>query len=185
MTRLWTFPRRSLITWAGGLVLAGCGDDAPDPTESGAPAPTWTLTDVQPLSAGYGESYGLEAFHGSPLLVALLAGSCNTCVGIAAGLETLLQELLAEGLSVSFCAVNEATDLNPQLLTDVCTFPVFQDDAATGAWAMHGGGRDDLFVYSSGATLVQFFDFPSGEPSGNPTSAEGRANLRSALMSGM
>jgi hypothetical protein len=103
---------------------------------------------------------------------------------MAYSLESLMQELWAEGVPVNFCAVNEAIDLNPQQLTEVCTFPVFQDDAATGAWAMHGGGRDDLFVYSSGAALVQYFDFPVGEPSGNPASTDGRANLRSALLSG-
>jgi hypothetical protein len=175
--------RRSLITVAGGLVLVACGDGEAEPTEPAARAPEWLLTDVQPQSAGFGDTYGLEVFRGSPLLVALLAGGCNTCQGIASALESLLQEVLAEGQAVSFCAINEYTDANPQLLTDRCSFPVFQDDEATNAWALHGGGRDDIFIYTGDAALVAYYDLP-GDPNGNPSTETGRANLKSALLSG-
>jgi hypothetical protein len=177
--------RRSLLKLAGVGLVAGCADDAADPKQPGAQAPTWQLSDVQPESEAYGEVYGLDAFRGTPVLVALLAGSCNVCVGIAYSLESFLQDLLAEDLDVRFCAVNEASDGNAHALSDVCSFPVFQDDAATNAFGMHGGGRDDLFVYTSGGLLVQYFQLPVGEPDGNPATEAGRANLRDALLTGL
>jgi hypothetical protein len=180
MTALWTLSRRSLITLAGGSVLVACGGEE-DPNSRSAQAPVWKLTDIQPQSSAFGETYGLEAFRGTPTLVALLAGSCQTCIGIAMTLESFLQELWEEGLVVNFCAVNEAADLNPQQLTEVCTFPVFQDVEETNAWQMHGGDRDDLFIYSPEGVLTGHFDLPGGEPDGSPASATGKANLRHAL----
>ncbi|MCB9557491.1 MAG: hypothetical protein H6707_15395 [Deltaproteobacteria bacterium] len=38
-----------------------------------AAAPGWQLTDFQPKSPRSGQTYGLEAFRGRPLLVALLS----------------------------------------------------------------------------------------------------------------
>jgi hypothetical protein len=138
---------------------------------------------VQPQSPGFGDTYGLEAFRGTPVLVTLLAAGCNTCRGIASTLESLLQELQAEGHAVTFCAINDAADFNPELLTDVCSFPVFQDEAAIDAWGLHGGGLDDIFIYRSDAALVAYYDLPA-DPEGSPASEAGRANLRSALLSG-
>ncbi len=43
------------------------------PICAGAPMPSWQLTDSNPGSAGHGETYGLERFHGKATLVALLA----------------------------------------------------------------------------------------------------------------
>jgi len=51
----------------GLLADAGCM------TCAGATMPTWRLSDVQPKSAGYGKTYGLEAFKGKVTVVALLA----------------------------------------------------------------------------------------------------------------
>jgi hypothetical protein len=43
------------------------------PTDPGAPAPAWQLTDIQPESAGFGDTYGMEAFKGRVTVAALLA----------------------------------------------------------------------------------------------------------------
>jgi len=51
----------------GLLADAGCT------TCVGASMPTWQLADFQPKSAGYGKTYGLEAFKGKVTVVALLA----------------------------------------------------------------------------------------------------------------
>lgn len=40
----------------------------------GAPLPTWSLEDFQPKSSDFGKTYGLSAFNGKMLIVALLAG---------------------------------------------------------------------------------------------------------------
>ncbi len=175
--------RRSFLTVFGSVALFGCGDD-PAPTDSGARAPDWTLPDFQPLSTAYGQSYGLNQFRGSALLVALLNGSCNTCIGIAYSLETLQQELNAENMNVRFCAINEYIDTNGQALVQVCSFPLFQDSESVNAWAMHGGTRDDIYVYSKGSELVEYYELPAGSE-GNPASDTGREQLKSALLRGL
>lgn len=85
----------------GGAVDAGLGQrtggGAPDATAGGAAGqgggaaggsvgnaaggmalaamyPTWTLTDLQPLSPRANETYGLSAFAGRPLVVVLIEG---------------------------------------------------------------------------------------------------------------
>ena len=44
------------------------------PTCEGSPFPSWSLLDFQPASEKFGESYGLEAFKGRVIVLALLAG---------------------------------------------------------------------------------------------------------------
>ncbi|HJN90088.1 MAG TPA: hypothetical protein QGG93_07115 [Verrucomicrobiota bacterium] len=44
------------------------------PKQPGAPWPDWELTDFQPKSPRYQQTYGLKHFHGRVTLVALLAG---------------------------------------------------------------------------------------------------------------
>ena len=60
-----------------GLLADAAGDgllaDAGCTTCVGATMPTWQLADFQPKSAGYGKTYGLEAFKGKVTVVALLA----------------------------------------------------------------------------------------------------------------
>ncbi|TNF33376.1 MAG: hypothetical protein EP329_08365 [Deltaproteobacteria bacterium] len=83
MRKLWT-----TIIAALGLI-AGCADGATEtgtivppgecqgPAASDASALTaasFQLTDFQPKSCGYGQTYGLERFVGKPTLVSLLAG---------------------------------------------------------------------------------------------------------------
>lgn len=58
---------------ADGGLLADASDTSTCMTCAGAPMPTWQLADVQPLSPGYGKTYGLEAFKGKVTVVALLA----------------------------------------------------------------------------------------------------------------
>ncbi len=43
------------------------------PTELGAATPPWRLEDFQPDSCGSGQHYGLDAFGGDVILVAMLA----------------------------------------------------------------------------------------------------------------
>jgi hypothetical protein len=174
--------RRSLLGAGCCMPLLACGSEAePKPTDPGAPAPGWKLQDFQPASDRYTETYGLDAFRGTPVLVALLSGSCNTCGGIAYLLNDLQQQWLAEGLVVTFCAINSVDDGNGQFLIDQCAFPLFQDDPATNAWSMHGGTKDDIFVYSSGGLLVEFFRSPRG----TPVSAEGTELLKDAALRGL
>jgi hypothetical protein len=81
-------PRTSIVA----LALVGCGGgvepmsvpdateeapDAPQPPGPDAMAvglPTWMLEDVQPQSPRFGQTYGLEAFSGSHVVVTLVEG---------------------------------------------------------------------------------------------------------------
>ena len=70
-----TFADASLAprTDAAADVLLADASDAGCATCTGASLPTWKLGDYQPLSPGYGKTYGLEAFKGKVTVVALLA----------------------------------------------------------------------------------------------------------------
>lgn len=81
--------RRTSTILGAALLLAigaaGCSDNGGSPaggdsgpascaTCVGADTPTWALVDFQPKSDKFETSYGLEAFRGKVLVVALLAG---------------------------------------------------------------------------------------------------------------
>jgi hypothetical protein len=59
----------------GGGVVAG-GGAAATGGGSGAVAmyPSWQLTDIQPTSPRFNQSYGLDAFAGRPVVAVLLEG---------------------------------------------------------------------------------------------------------------
>jgi thiol-disulfide isomerase/thioredoxin len=164
------------MKWMSGvlglLLVVGCGAEdqeaAPmmqeaqnnggDPCQGarcvGAPAPSWSLEDVQPQSARFGQSYGLEVFEGQVVLVALLASWCPYCQQQAELLEGMLAELRAEGLEVEFVTLNaaNAADTQENLLA-LCSFPLLQDTEEASAWGKHEGSKDDLFVYRPDGTL--------------------------------
>ena len=132
---------------------AGC-DPAAQVTCAGAAAPVYSLADVQPKSARFGESYGLEAFRGQVLVVALLAGWCPFCQSQAERLEALRLELEGQGQKVAFVTLH-AADAEPYqaFITERCSFPMLQDTTAASAWAAHGGEKDDMFVYDAEGKL--------------------------------
>jgi len=89
-------PWASSIVSVAAAVVAACSAPAPvsgplsdvvidvpagtcvGPSPDGAVAPSdpslaWALEDFQPRSCGFGQTYGLEAFRGKPIIVALLA----------------------------------------------------------------------------------------------------------------
>lgn len=84
MRKLWT----TMIAALG--LLAACADGGTSPATVGTPdgqclgpaagddaaltAASFQLTDFQPQSCSYGETYGLERFVAKPTLVSLLAG---------------------------------------------------------------------------------------------------------------
>lgn len=58
---------------AGAREDAGTGGDA-GPGTALAMYPPWTLEDVQPQSARFGQNYGLSEFAGRPVVAVLLEG---------------------------------------------------------------------------------------------------------------
>lgn len=130
------------------------------PTCVGASAPSWQLPDIQPQSSRFDQTYGLEAFSGRPLLVALFSAWCGFCRSQAGHLEQLQSELASEGVELALVAVNGAdAEAEAELLVDLVSYPVFQDSDEVDAWAQQGGQRDDLFVYDAAGKLSAFLPY--------------------------
>ncbi len=180
-----TFLRASLATCAAALV--GCGSDdadadaggqpdtgsgaadtggadvggvcSPDtsPRCAGAPAPTYALEDVQPQSARFGETYGLDGFAGRVTVVAIVASWCSFCQSQVQQLEGMGVDLSLEGHAVNMVAVNQI-DAESTLdnFIERCSFPILQDVQAVDAWAAHDGKKDDIAIYGADGVLIEF-----------------------------
>ncbi len=54
--------------------LADANPNAPDGMTVSGSLPSWTLEDIQPMSAQFGQTYGLSAFSGKILVAVLVQG---------------------------------------------------------------------------------------------------------------
>ena len=152
--------RRQLLQ-SFGVVLAAAGCDGDlAPNQPGAPAPAFKLEDFQPHSPRFGESYGLDEFRGSVLLLPLYAGWCDTCIGCCDILNDVYKEWQADGLNVRVAAINPINALPHQkYLVEVCDFPLLQDTEQARAWDALLGTRDDTYFYDASGILSTFIDF--------------------------
>jgi hypothetical protein len=65
-------------------------------------------------------------------------------------------ELEAEGYDVHFLSLNKADAADHQAkLTSRCSFPLFQDLDEVGAWGLHGGRKDDFFIFDAQGVLTE------------------------------
>lgn len=146
-------------------MMEACGGKDQAACETTSQWPTWRLEDVQPDSAKFGETYGLDAFDGQVVFVAYLVGWCPYCRAQTEKLEELSEELAQAGLDIQFVTVHGVSANNAedqQELTSRCSFPVLQDTEATGAWASGMGGKDDFFIYNSDGSLAAYLPPSSG-----------------------
>ncbi len=158
------------------------GECPAGPTCAGASWPRWRLPDVQPQSCGYEATYGLDGFEGQPTVVVLLAGWCGFCQAQAVALQKMQLELEAEGKKIHFAVVNASNAVtNQQALIDRCTFPIFQDNDQINAWGLHGGAKDDFFLYDSKGKLVSYLP-PTGSTPTNLSTPDGYAALKAAIV---
>lgn len=92
------------------------------------------------------------------------------------------QELVDDGHgdAVQFVVINAnyATSTVANL-TNLFDHPVFQDTAQVGAWGLHGGGKDDIFIYDQG--LLATFLPQGGAVSIVLSNATGYDNVKSAI----
>jgi hypothetical protein len=174
--------RRQLLTHFGVAVAAlGCGSD-PAPNEPGAGQPGFKLEDFQPQSSRFGETYGLDEFRGSVLLLPLYAGWCDTCIGCANILNDVYKAWQADGLNVRVAAINPINALPHQkYLVEVCDFPLLQDTEEARAWDALLGSRDDSYVYDADGVLRTFVDFKA-DLSEMIVSEAGQALFRKAIV---
>lgn len=167
-----------------------CSSPAPAPTCAGVTAPAWKLEDFQPRSPGYKDRYGPAEMRGKPLLVTMQSAWCPYCQAQVGRLEALRKELLAAGKSVQIVGVNSsdqrAVDAQQELVsrTDI---PLFQDTTkANGssfdtAYQLHGGRKDDIYLYDSQGVLLSFFR-NGGPVKIDLTTPEGYKNIKDALL---
>ena len=74
-------------------------------------------------------------------------------------MQTLADEL-AEGYDVNVVIVNtQNAESSVASLAAKCTFPVLQDVASVGAWQMHDGGKDDIYIYKADGTLSVYYEY--------------------------
>jgi thiol-disulfide isomerase/thioredoxin len=174
----------------------------PGPTCPGEMVPEWSLLDFQPMSPEFGSFYGLEMFSGTVTLVSLHAAWCAYCRTQALHMDTLWKELGEEGFDVQFVTVNkdnaadqeyrswmlyEHDDEGNQIFDELgnaifrCTYPLFQDTPEDGVWALHGGNKDDFYIYHADGTLALYLP-AGGDVSTRLSTTAGYNNLKSALL---
>jgi len=92
-------------------------------------------------------------------------------------------ELKNDGYNVNFISINasNATE-QQQKLADACSFPLLQDTEEVDAWGVHGGGKDDFFIYGRSGTLQRFLPF-GGAVNTNLLSEEGYNALKFEILS--
>jgi len=173
------------LTGDGDGDLTGDGDGDGDPGCADC-APIWRLWDFQPQSCGYDQYYGLDSFEGHVTLVALLAGWCSYCQSQAQRMEQMRLELANEGYAVAMIAINAVSadnDDDRQNLVDRCSFPLFQDTDMQDSWSLHGGSKDDMFVYAAdGSLAVELPAGGEGPDSTNLGTEEGYMHVKQALI---
>ena len=142
------------------------------------------------MSCGFNAAYGLEAFLGRPTLVALFASWCPYCQAQVGKLQQIALELEEQGKSVYIVVVNSSVANSPEghdpigeqfQFTDRVTFPLLQDTDGIDAWSLHGGFKDDLFIYRSDGTLQAYLPTYMGTIPIDLTTEEGYAAVKGVL----
>ncbi len=125
----------SKITFTGDVVSKG--DENVACVKTFHDFPQWELKDINPGSPGFDTTYGLDAFKGKKVVVALVSDWCASCIAQAADMQKLQDEANASGKSdVVMLVINDKASNTPKALTaKVKTIPVFQDNGAVDAWA--------------------------------------------------
>jgi hypothetical protein len=136
-------------------------------SEPGAPPqfelPSWQREDVQPESARFGQTYGLEAFRGKAVVVTLLEGHCPFCQSNSVVAQQLQDELTTQGLDVQIVVLGDA---NATQFASRVKLPIFKD-ADGSAWdAMRpNASKHDTFVFGPDGKRTYFLQGTyQGEP---------------------
>jgi hypothetical protein len=117
--------------------------------------PTWAREDVQPKSARFGETYGLDAFTGKTVVVVLLEGQCPFCRSNAVVAQNLHDELRAEGLDVQIVVLG---DPSAEELASRASLPIFRDSDRM-AWdeMRANASKHDTFVFAPNGERTYFW----------------------------
>jgi len=124
----------------------------------------------------------LDQFRGQAVVVGIYAGWCNVCVAQLQKMELMQKELREQGVRVQFLAINRIdAETNQSNVTEVSSFPIFQDTAAVNAWKQHETKQDDIIVYDRNGKLHTYFSFSNGSDA-NLWVEPGYNSLRNAIV---
>ncbi len=169
------------------LAIQGTLESIGNPNAScGKPAfalPKWSLADVNPGSAGYQKTYGLEAFKGKKVVVVLVSDWCNSCLAQASSTQKLQDQIDQSGKADTQLVLiaDKAKNNLGNLTKRIKNVPLFADTAAVDAWgkmnAPHAGKfkgsaiRNSAYGFAKNGQEIMYFA-PSGSGSLNVTAFE-------------
>ncbi len=124
----------SKITFKGDVV--SMGDENAQCVKTFHDYPKWKLQDINPGSAGANTTYGLDAFKGKKVVVALVSDWCASCISQTKLMQKLQDKYVAAGKNVQMVVINDKQSNDKSKLTSqVTNIPIFQDVAGVDAWA--------------------------------------------------
>jgi hypothetical protein len=140
----------------GGTTTGGdkTGSSATDPAQM-FKLPAWQREDVQPKSARFGQSYGLDAYSGKTVVVVLLEGYCPYCQSNSVVAQNLQEELAAEKLDVQIVILG---DPNAEQFASRVSLPIFKDRDKSAWYEMRtGASKHDTFVFAPNGERTYFW----------------------------
>lgn len=92
-------------------------------------------------------------------------------------------ELEADGHPVQFILLHGSsanTATSQEKMVEPVSFPVFQDTTEVGAWDLHGGAKDDIYIFRSDLALSAYLPH-GGSVSTNMSTDAGWDNVMDAI----
>lgn len=170
--------------------MAG-GAQPANPLQPGSPWPNFELTDFQPQSCLFGQTYSLESFAGRVTLLSLMRSTCEICQGTIEYLEQMQLQLELEGYEVYFVVINQPTyEASQQEFIDRASFPLLQDTLDVKAWDLLNQleplqGTDDIYIYRADGTLSSYFSYAANNPTIMLETPAGWDNVYNAILAAM
>jgi hypothetical protein len=164
------------------------------PASPTTPGSTWAyfeLTDFQPQSCNFGQTYSLETFKGRVTLVSLMRSTCEICQGTIEKLEQMQIQLELEGYEVWFVVINQpGYDDTQQEFIDRASFPLLQDTNDVQAWELLNQleplmGTDDMYIYTADGVLSSYFSYAANNPTIDLSTQAGWDNVYDAILAAM
>jgi thiol-disulfide isomerase/thioredoxin len=161
----------SQITFKGDITSTG--DENAQCVKTFHDFPAWQLQDINPGSALHDTTYGLDAFKGKKVVVALVSDWCASCRSQAQMMQKLQDQAIATGHAdtVMVLIADKQTSNSADLLKMVKTIPVFQDTPQVDAWAKMNEGhaskfkgseiRNSGYGFAKNGSPIMYFE-PSG-----------------------
>ncbi len=158
------------------------------PTVPGSLWPSFELTDFQPQSCNFGQTYGLETFKGRVTLVSLMRSTCEICQGTIGYLEQMQIQLELEGHDVWFVVINQpGYESSQEEFITRASFPLLQDTLEVQAWELLNQfeplqGTDDIYIYDAQGVLHSYFSYAADNPTIKLETPQGWDNVYNAIL---